>query len=55
MREAGDADLVCIPCLKHRTAAHKLAMFVITEGVEDLLEYYYENIRAFITAENPSL
>ena len=54
MRE-GDDDLIIIPCLHHKTAAHKLALLAITQDVEDVLEYYYENIRSMITPEDPSL
>jgi len=55
MREEADDGLVVIPCLKHKTAAQKLAMLVITEEIEEILEYYYENIRTTITPQEPAV
>ena len=55
MREEGDNDLIVIPCLHHKTAAQKLALLVITEDVEDILQYYFDTIRSTITPEDPSL
>jgi len=46
MREEGDNDLIVIPCLHHKTAAQKLALLVITEDVEDILQYYFDTIRS---------
>ena len=40
IREDGDDDLVVIPCLHHITAVHKLALLVITEELEDVLQYH---------------
>ena len=40
IREDGNNDLVVIPCIHHQTAAHKLALLVITEELEDVLQYY---------------
>ena len=46
MREEGDNGLVVIPCVRHKTQT--LAQLVITEDVEDMLQYYHDNIRTQI-------
>lgn len=45
LREEGDNDMVVIPCIHHKTAAQGLALLAITEETEDMLDYYYNNIR----------
>jgi len=47
--------LIVIPCLHHKVTAHKLALLVITQELEDVLQYYYDNIRSTITPEYPFL
>ena len=39
----------------HKTAGQGLALLVITEEVEDVLQYYYDNIRNNIVPAEPDL
>ena len=55
VREEGDDGLVVIPCVHHKTGAQALAMLVITEESEDVLQYYYNNVRLNIIPTEASL
>ena len=55
IREEDNDGLVVIPCVHHRTAGQGLALLVITEEVEDVLQYYYDNIRNNIVPAEPDL
>jgi len=53
MREEGDGDLIVIPCVHHKTAVQKLVLLVTTEDLEEILQYYYQNLRTSIEPEDP--
>ena len=38
-----------IPCVHHKTGSQGLAYLVISEEIDDMIQYYYENIRRKIT------
>lgn len=42
-------DMVVIPCVHHKTATQGLAYLVISEDTDDLLQYYFDNIRVKLT------
>ena len=42
-------DVVVIPCVYHKTGSQGLAYLVISEEIDDMIQYYYENIRRNIT------
>ena len=39
---------VIIPCVQYKTASQGLAQLVVTEDIEEVLIYYYENVRSKI-------
>ena len=42
-------DMVVIPCVHHKTGAQGLAFLAITEEIDDVVQFYYDNIRAKLT------
>lgn len=42
-------NMVVIPCVHHKTGAQGLAYLAISEDIDDMLQYYVENIRQHIT------
>ncbi|XP_065919571.1 uncharacterized protein [Dysidea avara] len=42
-------DMVVIPCVHHKTGSQGLAYLVISEEVDDMIQYYHDNIRQMIT------
>jgi len=45
LREEGENDMIVIPCIHHKTAKQGPALLAITEEAEEMLDYYYNNIR----------
>ena len=42
-------DVVVIPCVHHKTGSQGLAYLVISEEIDDIIQFYYDNIRQHIT------
>ena len=42
--ECGDV-VVVIPCVHYKTGSQGLAYLVIMEEIDDMIQYYYDNIR----------